>query len=83
MRFSEYFGMKVCCFTLKIKEHILIFFQIMFFSIGRNCFPKAKLGEYVVHIIDNTQKKFERWSFQENLFSKFSDKPPFSQFLKF
>ena len=29
----------------------------MFFSIGRNCLPEPKLGEYVVHIIDNPQKK--------------------------
>ena len=29
----------------------------MFFSIGRHCLREAKLGEYVVHIIDNPPKK--------------------------
>ena len=27
------------------------------YSIGRNCLPEAKLGEYIVDIIDNPQKK--------------------------
>ena len=29
----------------------------MFFSIGRSCLLEAKLGEYVVYIIDNPPKK--------------------------
>ena len=32
------------------------FFRKMLFSIGRNCLPEAKLGEYVVHMIDNPPK---------------------------
>ena len=40
----------------------------MFFSIGRNWLPKAKLREYVVHIIDNPQKKIK--NFKGGLFEK-------------
>ena len=29
----------------------------MFFSMGRNCLLEAKLEEYIVHVIDNPQKK--------------------------
>ena len=39
------------------KLTIVIFFSKIFVSIGRNFLPEAKLGEYVVHIIDNPQKK--------------------------
>ena len=37
----------------------MIFSRKMFFSIGRNCLPEAKLGEYVVHIIDKQTLSIE------------------------
>ena len=40
----------------------------MFFSIGRNCLPEAKLGEYLVYIIDNPQEKIK--NFKGDLFEK-------------
>ena len=40
----------------------------MFFSIGRNCLPEAKLRGYAVHIIDNPPKKIK--TFKGGLFEK-------------
>ena len=48
-------------FRLYEKWTILIFFRKMFFSIRRNCLAEAKLGEYVVHIIDNSPQKKKIW----------------------
>ena len=45
----------------------------MFFSIGRNCLPEAKLREYVVHIIDilPNKKKFKGGLFEKIHFQNF------------
>ena len=43
-------------------------FEKIFFSIGRNCLPEAKLREYVVHMIDNPLKKIKK--FKGGLFEK-------------
>ena len=44
------------------------FFRKMFVSIARNCLAEAKLGEYVVHIIDNPPKK--KWKILKVAFSR-------------
>ena len=50
------------------------FFSKNVFLIGRNCLPEAKLGEYLVHIIDNPPieiKKFKGGLFEKIYFPNF------------
>ena len=56
------------------KINNFVFFSKVFFLIGRNCLPEAKLGEYIVHIIDNPSKKIKNFKgslFEKNHFQNF------------